>query len=130
MHAAFDGRVYLSDSTRTPERLIRDILAWLAQATMAVITASVFTTGELLRADNHAEMLALWIACLAHPLLDWTANLLTPMLATSLHLVANSMAFEALNLVNLLLRHQQLLLGHGIVDLVAFDLDLGLATLA
>jgi hypothetical protein len=59
LHATFDGRVYLSDSTRTPERLIRDILAWLAQATMAVITASVFTTGELLRADNHAEMLTL-----------------------------------------------------------------------
>lgn len=89
-HATLDGRVKLGNAARAEEWLSRDVLAGGAEADVAEFCALVLPTGELLVADDHAEVSAFAVRVLTP---HGTAHLLAVVLLTLLHLVAHSLAF-------------------------------------
>lgn len=130
LHAALDRRINLLSTTRAVERLVGDPLAWRTEAHVAEVAAFVEAAAKLLLASDHAEMLAFGVSGDTKRALDRTTNLLTPMLAAPLHLIADLLALDYLVLINLLLSHEELLLLLRVVELVALGSDFGLAALA
>jgi hypothetical protein len=85
-HATSNWWIYLSNATRTVQRLSRVNFAWFTITDVTEVGTLMNTTTQHLWALNQAEMLVMWIRT---TFLDWTANLITSMFFARLILIAN-----------------------------------------
>ena len=86
---------------------------------MAEVAARVLATGESLVAGNHAQVPSFRVSTATHLALDRAADLLAVMLVAFLHLVADALALEVVDLLHLLDAHALLALGIRVIHLVA-----------
>ena len=127
-HSALDWGIQLGDATITVQGLGGSALARLAEAKMAKLATGVLPTGQNLVAGDHAQMQAFRVTSTAHPTLHRAADLLAAMLAALLHLIADSLAFDVVDLVHLLLCHVLLAIDILVIDHVAGHSGRRLAT--
>lgn len=121
-NAAFDRWFNLRNSARAHQRLGRNPLAGIAETKVAEVVALMLSTRQHFLALNDTKMQALRITgSPAELLFDRAANFFALVLVARFELLADNLALELIERLELVFRHQLLTLMLRIVDFVAAD---------
>jgi hypothetical protein len=123
-NATLDRWINFHGIASTPERLGRYIFARGTEPNVTKIWTLMQSTCQLLVALNHAKMATFGICTST----NWTADLFTMVLLAFFELIANSLALQIFDAIDLLFCHKFALQVIRIVDLETRELCLGFVT--